>query len=77
MGVMQSGIELNGMQMTVEIGHQAMMVINKILDIYVEADLAIWVRTDEFHMAHGIDLRLVVRLAARKPLPSWIRYMTK
>jgi hypothetical protein len=41
MGVMQSGIELNGMQMTVEIGHQAMMVINKILDIYVEADLAI------------------------------------
>lgn len=44
--------------MMVKIDHQAVVFINKILDPFVEADLAVRVRADGFHMVHGIDCRL-------------------
>ena len=66
MDVMQSGRQLNDTQITVKIDHRSMMVINKILDLFVEADLAIRVRTDGFHMPHGIDRRLVGAVSGEK-----------
>lgn len=67
MDVMQSVQETNDTQMTVKIDHQAMMVINKILDLYVEADLGVRIRTDGFHMALGVDRRLAGAVTAAKP----------
>lgn len=67
MNVMQSGRELNETQVTVKIDHEAVMVINKILDLYVEADVGVRIRTDGFHMAHGIDRRLVGAVSGAKP----------
>lgn len=64
--VMQSGRQLNDTQVTVKIDHQAMMVINRILDLYVEADIGIRTRTDGFHMVHGIHRLLAGAVSGEK-----------
>jgi hypothetical protein len=66
MDVMQSGKPINETQTTIKVDHWALMVLNKILDLYVEADLSIRGRTDGFHMAHGIDRRLVDATTGKK-----------
>ena len=67
MEVMQSGRQLNDTQVTVKIDHQAMMVLNKILDLYIEADIGVRIRTDGFHLAHGIHRHLVGALDGKTP----------
>jgi hypothetical protein len=59
MAVMQSGTHLNETQTTIKIDHQALMVLNKILDLYAEADVGIRFPTNGFSLAKGIDRRLV------------------
>jgi hypothetical protein len=66
MEVMQSGRQINETQTTIKIDHYAMMIMNKILDIYVEADLCIRARTEGFHMAHGVDRSLAGAITGEK-----------
>jgi len=42
----QSGRQINDTQMTVKIDHFALMVLNELLDLYIEADIGIHVRID-------------------------------
>ena len=67
MQVMQSGRELNDTQMTVKIDHHALMILNKILDLYIEADIGVRIRTDGFNLAHGIHRRLVGAMDGKTP----------
>ncbi|TVY43403.1 hypothetical protein LOCC1_G004573 [Lachnellula occidentalis] len=50
--------EVNGTQASIKIDHWAMMVMEKIMDIYRDVELVIKFRTDGFVMAFGIDPRL-------------------
>lgn len=64
--VMQSGTPINDTQTTIKIDHWGLMVLNKILDLYVEADICIRSQTAGFHMIHGIDRRLVDATTGKK-----------
>ncbi|KFZ00856.1 hypothetical protein V501_10417 [Pseudogymnoascus sp. VKM F-4519 (FW-2642)] len=57
--VLQSGHSINETQTTVRIDHHAMLILNTLLDLYIDADIAIHSRTDGFVFAHGVDSRLV------------------
>ena len=57
--VLQSGRPINETQTTVRIDHQAMLILNALLDLYLDADIAIRGRTDGFNFAHGVDRRLL------------------
>lgn len=57
--VLQSGHSINDTQTTVRIDHYAMLILNTLLDLYVDADISIRARTDGFCFAHGVDKRLV------------------
>ncbi|KFY14205.1 hypothetical protein V492_02770 [Pseudogymnoascus sp. VKM F-4246] len=59
MDVLQCGRDINDTQTTVRIDHYAMLILNTLLDLYVDADISIRARTDGFCLAHGIDKRLV------------------
>ncbi|TVY17060.1 hypothetical protein LARI1_G004498 [Lachnellula arida] len=50
--------EVNGTQASIKIDHWAMMVMEKILDIYRDVEIIVKFRTDGFVMAFGIDPRL-------------------
>ena len=58
MRVMLSGRQINATQGTIRIDHWAMMILNKLLDLYVDAEIFIRCRTDGFSMINGIDYRL-------------------
>ena len=66
MEVVQSGRQISETQATIKIDHFVMMILNKILDVYIEADLCIRARMDGFHMAHGIDRRLAGAVTGEK-----------
>jgi hypothetical protein len=57
--VLQSGRPINETQTTVRIDHHAMLILNALLDLYLDADIAIRGRTDGFNFAHGVDRRLL------------------
>ncbi|KFY56833.1 hypothetical protein V496_06624 [Pseudogymnoascus sp. VKM F-4515 (FW-2607)] len=59
MDVLQSGHSINDTQTTVRIDHHAMLILNTLLDLYLDADISIRARTDGFFFAHGVDKRLV------------------
>ncbi|KAH6669980.1 hypothetical protein B0J14DRAFT_657074 [Halenospora varia] len=55
---LQGGREINTTQVTVKINHIAVMVLNKIQDLYKGVDINVRSRTDGFVMAYGVDPRL-------------------
>lgn len=59
MDVLQSGHSINDTQTTVRVDHHAMLILNTLLDLYLDADISIRARTDGFNFAHGVDRRLV------------------
>lgn len=71
MDVLQSGHSINDTQTTVRIDHHAMLILNTLLDLYLDADISIRARTDGFNLAHGIDRRLVGVNTPEKPT-KWL-----
>lgn len=67
MSVMQSGTELNETQMTIKIDHQALMILNKLLDLYTEADFGIRLPTNGLSLDKGIDRRLASAIDGKTP----------
>lgn len=61
-----SGREINETQKTIKIDHYALMILNKLLAIYTDADIFIRTRTDGFAMAEGIDRRLAGAISLDK-----------
>ncbi|OZJ06593.1 hypothetical protein BZG36_00644 [Bifiguratus adelaidae] len=68
LATMQSGRQISETKTTIRIEHYAMMILNKILDLYRDADLAIRLRTDGFVMSHGIHKRMTKLDAPQKEL---------
>ena len=66
MRVMMSGRQINETQGTIRIDHWAMMILNKLLDLYVDAEIFIRCRTDGFAMIRGIDYRLTGAITLEK-----------
>lgn len=59
LALMQSGRVISETQSTIKIDHYAMMILNKIQDIYLDADIYVRQRTEGFIMAdRKIDPRL-------------------
>lgn len=71
MDVLQSGHSINDTQTTVRIDHHAMLILNTLLDLYLDADISIRARTDGFNFAHGVDRRLIGGNTPEKP-PKWL-----
>lgn len=66
MRVMQSGQQINATHGTIRIDHWALMIMNKLLDLYVDAEIFLRCRTDGFAMINGIDYRLVGAITLEK-----------
>jgi hypothetical protein len=66
MNVMQSGLPINDTQTTVRIDHYAMLILNSILDLYLEADIRIRARTDGFSFVNGIHKLLIGAITMEK-----------
>lgn len=66
MRVFQSGRILNDTQATIRIDHWAMMIINKLLDLYVDAEMFLRIRTDGFSMRYGIHQNMIGSITLEK-----------
>ncbi|KAG0648009.1 hypothetical protein D0Z07_5962 [Hyphodiscus hymeniophilus] len=64
--VMQSGRQINATQSTIRIDHWAIMVLNKLLDLYVDSEIFLRVNTAGFSMLNGIDSRLIGAITLEK-----------
>jgi hypothetical protein len=64
----QSGRIINDHQTTIRIDHYAMMIMNKMQDLYIDADLYIRTRMDGFIMPEGINAHLSDLQADKKEL---------
>lgn len=71
MDVLQSGHSINDSQTTVRIDHHAMLILNTLLDLYLDADISIRARTDGFNFPDGADRRLLSGNAPEKS-PKWL-----
>lgn len=63
---MQSGRQVSATHGTVIVDHWAMMILNKLLDLYAEAAIFICVRTDGFSMIHGIHQNMIGSITLEK-----------
>jgi hypothetical protein len=66
MRVMQSGRQINATQGTIRIDHWALMIMNKLLDLYADVEIFLRCRTDGFAMINGIDYRLTGAITLEK-----------
>lgn len=66
MRVMQSGHQINATQGTIRIDHWALMIMNKLLDLYVDAEVFLRCRIEGFSMINGIDYRLTGAITLEK-----------
>ena len=64
--VMQSGHQINATQGTIRIDHWAMMILNKLLDLYVDVEIFIRFRTDGFSLIKGIHQDLIGAITLEK-----------
>jgi len=64
--VMHSGSQVNATHGTIRIDHWAMMILNKLLDLYVEVEIFIRFRTDGFSMIKGIHANMIGALTLEK-----------
>lgn len=64
--VMQSGRSINETQTTVRIDHFAMLILNSLQDLYLEADIRMRVVTAGFSFAKGIDKRFIGAITLEK-----------
>ncbi|KAH8657081.1 hypothetical protein BGZ60DRAFT_416733 [Tricladium varicosporioides] len=64
---LQGGRQINSTQVTIKVDHAALMVLNKIQDLYKATDINVRCRTDGFVMAYGVDPRLA-ELEAPQPV---------
>jgi hypothetical protein len=65
---LQSGRIINDHQQTILIDHYAMMIMNKMQDLYIDADLYIRKRMDGFILPEGINAQLSNVQADKKEL---------
>ena len=63
---MLSGHQINATHGTIRIDHWAMMILNKLLDLYVEAEIFIRFRTDGFSMLKGIHQNMIGAITLEK-----------
>jgi len=66
MDAMQSGRQINATHGTIRIDHWAMMILNKLLDLYVDAEIFIRFRTDGFSMIKGIHQHMIGAITLEK-----------
>ncbi|KAF4611369.1 hypothetical protein G7Y89_g15644 [Cudoniella acicularis] len=57
MNALQGGRQINATQTTIKIDHVALMVLNKIQDLYFSVDTLVRGRTDGFMFVYGVDPR--------------------